>query len=175
VLFCPLPGQVRHLKWWLTKFHADHLDIIYLYAEMGNNKRTEMPLKFQHLPNRSVFVTTPKVGGTGSNLTAENHAAIPQTFRVLNEQSQAFALIVRLGQNRLPHTWLLNSGPGGYDNRASDIHQLSAVAQMRVLHVLISQPNVIPSMIYRILEWWKNCKKKLNLHGEFVPSNGEDE
>jgi len=26
VQFCPLLGQVRHLKWWLTKFFADHLD-----------------------------------------------------------------------------------------------------------------------------------------------------
>jgi hypothetical protein len=57
VLFCPLPGQVRHLKWWLTKFFADHLDIFYMYAEMGNDERTEMQLKFQDSPNPSVFVT----------------------------------------------------------------------------------------------------------------------
>jgi len=37
VLFCTLPGQVRHLLWWLTKFSADHLDIFYMYGEMGNN------------------------------------------------------------------------------------------------------------------------------------------
>ena len=37
VLFCPLPGQLPHLKWW-TKVSADHLDIFYMYAEMGNNQ-----------------------------------------------------------------------------------------------------------------------------------------
>jgi len=42
VLFCPLPGQVCHLKWWLTMYFGDHLDIFYMYAEMGNNKCTEM-------------------------------------------------------------------------------------------------------------------------------------
>jgi hypothetical protein len=91
VLFCPLPGQVRHLKWWLTKFFPDHLDIFYMYAEMGNDECTEMQLKFQDSPNPSVFVTTPKVGGTGLNLTAANHAVITQKFWVLNEQRQAFA------------------------------------------------------------------------------------
>jgi len=138
VLFCPLPGQFRHLKWWLTKFFADHLDMFYMYAEMGNNECTEMQLKFQDSPNPSVFVTTPKMGGTGLNITAANHAVITQKFWVLNEQCQAFARVVRQGQIRVPHTWLLNTGPGGYDNRASDHHQLSGVAQMRVLHGLMS-------------------------------------
>jgi len=47
VLFCPLPGQVRHLKWWLTKYFVDNVDIFHMYAEMGNDVRTEMQLKFQ--------------------------------------------------------------------------------------------------------------------------------
>jgi hypothetical protein len=80
VLFCPLPGQVRHLKWWLTQFFADNLDIVYMFAEMGNDEQTEIQLKFQHFPNPSEFVTTPKVGGTGLNLTAANHAVITQKF-----------------------------------------------------------------------------------------------
>jgi hypothetical protein len=46
VLLCPQPGQVRHLKWWLTKFFADHLNIVYMYAEMGNDEHTEILLKF---------------------------------------------------------------------------------------------------------------------------------
>jgi hypothetical protein len=37
VLFIPLPGQVCHLKWWLTKFFTDHFDMFYMYAEMGND------------------------------------------------------------------------------------------------------------------------------------------
>jgi hypothetical protein len=138
VLICPLPGQVCHLKWWLTMFVADHLDIFYMYAEMGNDERTEMQLKFQDSPNPSVFVTTPKVCGTGLNLRVANHAVITQKFWVLNEQRQAFAWVVQLGQNRVPHTWLLNTEPNGYDNRASDLHQLSGVARMRVLQGLMN-------------------------------------
>jgi len=59
MLSCPLPGQVRHLKWWLTKFFADRLDTFYIYAQLGNDERTEMQLKFEDSPNPSVFVTTP--------------------------------------------------------------------------------------------------------------------
>jgi hypothetical protein len=84
VLFCPLPGRVRHLNWWLIKFFADHLDIFYTYGEMGNDECTEIQLKFQDSPNPSVFVTTPKVGGTSRNFTAANHAVITQKFLVLN-------------------------------------------------------------------------------------------
>jgi SNF2 family DNA or RNA helicase len=62
-----------------------------MYVEMGNDECTEMQLKFQDSTNPSVFVTIPKVGGTGLNLTAANHAVITQTFWVLNEQRQTFA------------------------------------------------------------------------------------
>jgi len=83
VLFCPLHGQVRHLKWWLTKYFADHLDIFQMYAEMGDDERTEMQLRFQDSRNPSVFITMPRVGGTSLNLTAANHAVITQKFWVL--------------------------------------------------------------------------------------------
>jgi len=161
VLFCPLPGQVHHLKWWLTKYFAHHVQIFHMYAEMGNDERTEMQLRLKDSRNPSVFVTTPKVGGTSPNPTAPNHAVITQKCWVRNEQQQAFAREVRLGQNRVPHTWLLNTGPGGYDNRATDFHQLSAVAQMRVLHGLMSRPNITPSMISRILESREDHTKQL--------------
>ena len=65
VLFCHLPGQVRHLKWWLMKFFEDNVDIFHMYAKMGNDERTKMQLKFQDSRNHSLFITTPKVGGTG--------------------------------------------------------------------------------------------------------------
>jgi len=175
VLFCPLPGQVGHLKWWLTKFFVDNLDIFYMFAEIDNNERTEMQLKFQDSPNPSVFVTTRKVGGTGLNLTEANNTVLTQQFWVLNEQWQAFARVVRLGQNRVPHTWLLNTGPNGYDNRASDLHQLSGVAQIRVLHGLMNRPNITTTMIYSILECWQDHTKRLTEHGDFMPSDGEDE
>jgi SNF2 family DNA or RNA helicase len=101
---------------------VDHLDVFYMYAKMGNDERTEMPLKFQDSTNPSGFVTTPKVSGTGLNLPAANDAVITQMFWVLNEQWQAFARIVQLGQTRVSQTWLLNTGPGGYVNRACDLH-----------------------------------------------------
>jgi hypothetical protein len=101
-----------------------------MFAEMGIDELTEMQLKFQDSLNPSVFVTTPKVGGTGLNLTAANHAVITQKFWVLDKQRHAYPWVVRLGQNRVLHTWLLNTGPNGYNNRANDLHQLSGVAHM---------------------------------------------
>ena len=104
VLFCPLSGQVRHSKWWLMMFFADNVNIFHMYAKMGNDKCTEMQLRFQDSQNPSIFITTPKVGGTGLNLTAANYAVITQKFWVLNYQQQAFPRVVWLGQNRVPHT-----------------------------------------------------------------------
>jgi len=98
VLFCLPPGLVWHLKRWLIMGFADHLDIFYMYVEMGNDERTEMQLKFQDSPNPSVFVTTPKVGMSGLNLTAANHVVITEKFWVSNEQHQAFAWVVRCGK-----------------------------------------------------------------------------
>jgi hypothetical protein len=141
----------------------------------AKNESREMQLKFQDSPNPCVFVTTRKLGGTGLNLSAANNAVITQRFWVLNEQRQAFARNVRLGQNSVPHTWLLNTGPNGYDNRASDLHQLSGVAQMRVLHGLMNRPNITTTMIYRILECHQDYTKRLTWQGECVPSYDEDE
>jgi len=87
-----------------------------MHADMGNNGRTEMQLKLQDSRNPSVFVSTPAVGGTSLNPTTTNHAVITQKFQVLNKQRQAFALVVGLWQNRVPHTSLLKTGPGDYDN-----------------------------------------------------------
>ena len=53
LLFCPLPRQACHWKLWLTMLFADHLDVFYMYAEIGNDERTEMQLKFQDSPNPS--------------------------------------------------------------------------------------------------------------------------
>jgi len=147
VLFCPLPGQVHYLKWWLTKFFVDNVDIFHMYAEMGNDERTEMQLKFQDSRDTSVFITTPNLRGTGLNLTAANYVVIIQKCWVLNEQRQAFERVVWLGQNRVPHTWLLNTGPGGYDIRVTDLDEHCGVAQMRVMHGLMSQQNITTSMI----------------------------
>jgi hypothetical protein len=99
VLFDPLPGQVRHLEWWLPKLFPDNVDIFHMYAEMGNDECTEMQLPFQDSRNPSVFITTPKVNRRGLNLTAANHAVIPLKIWVLNEQRQLFARTIRLQQN----------------------------------------------------------------------------
>jgi len=104
VLFCPLPGQVGYLKWCITKYCADQADIFHMYAEMGNNEHPEMLLKFQDSRNPSVFVTTTNVGVTSLHLTAAIHAGITHLLWVLNEQRQGFARVVRLGENRMPHT-----------------------------------------------------------------------
>jgi len=93
-----------------------------MYAEMGIDERTEMQLKYQDQQNPSLFVTTPNMGGTSPNHTAANQAVITQKFWVLNQQWQTFARVFQLGQNRVPHMWLLNMGPGGYDNCACDCY-----------------------------------------------------
>jgi SNF2 family DNA or RNA helicase len=101
------------LKWCLTKFFADNVDIFLMHAEIGNDECTEMQHIFQDSHNPSVFITTPKAGGTSINLIAANYPVITLEFWVLNKQQQAFAQVVWLGQYRAPHTWLLNTGRGG--------------------------------------------------------------
>jgi len=100
--------------------------------------------------NLSVIVTTPKVAGTGQNVTFTHHAVLTQKIWVLNEQWLAFEQVLQLGINREKLTWLLNTYPGGYDICMSDHNQHSGVAQMSVLHGWFSQPNIITSIIYRI-------------------------
>jgi hypothetical protein len=152
VLFCPLPGQVRHLQWWIQQYFGDYVDIFWMYTEMDSQERTNMQLRFQDSRNPSVFITTPKVSGTGLNLTAANHAVITQKFWVLNERRPAFARVVRFGQNRVPHTWLLNTGPDSYDDQVSELHQRTGVAEMRVLHGLINRPDITIDMIYQMVK-----------------------
>jgi hypothetical protein len=151
-LYCAQPPEFRHCEMWVRKLFADRLDIFYMYAEMDNNECAEMRLKFPHLPNPSVFATTPKVDVMGLKLTAANHAAITQKFRRSTEQYWVFAQVVRLKQNRIPHRWQLNTGPNCYENRASDLHQLSRVPQLRIQYGLMSRPNTTLSMKYQILE-----------------------
>jgi hypothetical protein len=120
-------------------------------VERGNDEPTEMQLKFQESPNPSVVITASNVGGIGHNLTAANRAVTTQKLWEFNAQCQSFAQVVQLGQNGVPYAWLPNTGHTGYDNRPIDLHQLSGVAQLRVLHGLMSQPNIMTSMIYQIM------------------------
>jgi hypothetical protein len=141
---------------------------------MGNLEHTEMQLKFHRSPNPSLFVTTPKVGGANHNLRQANYAVITKKLWVLNEQRQAIEHVVRLGQNRVPLRWLLNTRPNGYDNRPSDLHQLSGVYQIRVLHSLMNRLNITTTMIYQMLQC-REDQKWLTEHGDFVPTDGDDE
>jgi len=123
----------------------------------------------------SGFVTAPKAGRSGLTLTSANHAVISLMIWVFNEQRQAFAQVVRLGQNSVPHTWLLNTGPIGYDNQASDLHQLCRVAQMRVLHGLRNRPNIVTTMIYRMLERRQDHTNRFAVQRHYVRLDSEDE
>jgi hypothetical protein len=70
----------------------------------------------------------------------------------------------------VPHTWLLKTGPGRYDNQTSDHHQHSGVAEMRVLHGMKSQLNITMSMIYLILESCKHHTQWLTVNGDTLQS-----
>jgi len=85
-LFCPCPGYASHWKRQLTMYFADHVDIFHMNKEIGNNEHTDMRLQFQVLDNPSGFVTTPKLGGTGPNLTTANYVVVARMFWVLNKQ-----------------------------------------------------------------------------------------
>jgi len=61
-------------------FFGDNVDIFHIYTKWAMMNHTEMQLKFQDSWNPSVFITAPKVGGTGLNLQLQNHAAMTETF-----------------------------------------------------------------------------------------------
>ena len=62
-------------------------------------------------------------------------------------------------------------GPCGYYINASDLHQLSGVAHMRVLHGLISQPNITTMRIYQILESREDHMKWPTENGDTLQSD----
>jgi len=132
---------------------------------------TEMQLKFQDSRNLSVFLSTPKVGGIGLNLTPANHAVIGLNFWVLNVQREAFARVAWLGQIRVPLTWSQNTGPGGYDNHASDLHRYSGVAQVQDLHGLVRRLNILMSMTYRMLGSHEDDSMWLTENGDTLQSD----
>jgi hypothetical protein len=175
VQFFPLVGPVIHMTSWLTTFFVDHLDIIYMSVEMGNDESTEMQLILQDLPNPVVFVTTPNVCRTGLNLRAANDAVQSQKFCILNERRQAFSQVLRLGHNTFPHTSQLNTELSGDINTASDLHRLSGLAKWRVWNGQMSQPNITTLMLYRCLECCEDYWKQLIAKGNVVPSDGKDE
>jgi SNF2 family DNA or RNA helicase len=65
-----------------------------MVSEDSADRHSEVMNDFQNSSWYSVFITTTKIGGTGLNLMAANHAVILQKPWVLNEQRQAFGRIV---------------------------------------------------------------------------------
>jgi len=62
-----------------------------MFAQMGNDER-QNAAQIPSLPNSSVFVTTPKVGGTGRNLQQQTMRYNSEVLGI-NEQCQAFARV----------------------------------------------------------------------------------
>jgi hypothetical protein len=82
------------LKWWLATVFADNFDISCTYAEMGNDKHTELQLQFQDWANLAMFATTPQVGGTGLTFTTATYVVITQKLRVMTGLSLTIAWVV---------------------------------------------------------------------------------
>jgi len=123
-VFCGLCGYIPHIcrngEWW-THRSAAQIPGFTIFIWRRNNTQS---------------------GGTGLNLTVASHAAMTQQFWVLNQQRQAFAPVGQLAQGSVPHTWLLNTGHGGYYNHPSNLHQHCRVAQMGVLDGHMRQPDI---------------------------------
>ena len=151
VMFCPLPSQVRHVQWWLQHNFSQVL-LGRILSDNSPVNRTELMNKFQNMAPCAVFLTTMKLGGTGLNLMAANHAIILQKPWVLNEQRRAFGQIVRLGQTCQLHCWLLNVGPGGYEDRVTQLHHQSGQVQMRILHGVKNRLDISTQDIYNMLQ-----------------------
>jgi len=149
-VFCSLPGQVCYLKWQLTKFLADHVDIFYMDVRMGNNKHKEMKPKFQDSTNAFLLITTIKVSETGPNRLPVNNTLVQLKFYRLSKLTRTCAWCIWLGQNRVSPTSLRNKNPSVYDNHVTDFNQHPAVVPMRVLYGHIRQANITPLIIRNI-------------------------
>ena len=121
-----------------------------MLSEDSADNRTKLMNEFPSTGRCTVFLTTTKVVRTRLNLISANHAVILQKLWVLNEQRQAFGRIVHLGQTRQTHCWLLNVGPGGYDDRVTELHYRSGAAQMRIRHGLMNRPDISMEDIYNL-------------------------
>ena len=75
VMFCPLPGQERHVQWWLWhNFSQVHL--VRMLSDDSPDDCMDLMHEFQYTARCAVVLTTTKVGGTGLNLVAANHSII---------------------------------------------------------------------------------------------------
>jgi len=151
------------VKWWLTKYFADHVDVIHMYAEMCNDQSTQMPLKFQYSLDPTWCITTPTDNGTSHNPILTKNIVTHMTFWVLNVPCQAFAWVVWLAQNTVPHAWVLNMSPNCQNNCTCNLHKHSEVAQLRVALGKISKPKLPTSMIYSSVRSYTDHMKCLTV------------
>jgi len=110
-------------------------------------------------------------GWPGLKLKLATHVVLPQKLWVLNEQQQAFAWVVRLGQNIIIHIRLLHMDPGGNDYCSIDPHQHTGVTQMRAVYSSVSRLHITTAIIFRILEFKKDYWKQLIENGDTLQSD----
>ena len=146
VIFCGLPGQVRHTLWWFKTFFPK-IPAFTLLMGSTAEERSDTQQRFADVQEPAIMITTPQIGGVGLNLVAANHVVVAQKVWVVNEQRQAIGRIVRLGQMRQPYAWILHTGPGGFDDRARELQMLGGIGEMRVLHGLMDHPEITFEMV----------------------------
>ena len=75
VMYCPLSSEIQHIQWWLWhNFSEVHL--VRMLSDDSSDNCTEHMNDFQNKARCTVLLTTTKVGGTGLNLVAANHAVV---------------------------------------------------------------------------------------------------
>jgi hypothetical protein len=53
---------------------------------------------------------------------------------------------------RKAHTWLVNTGPNGFDDRVTALDMVNGTTQLRVLHRLMNRPMISKEDIYNVLK-----------------------
>lgn len=126
------------MKQQLIKIFEKQLIVFYMCTDMNNNNLMITQLTFQDFTSCSLFITIPKVGGTGLIHSVDNRGISTQMCYVLIEQYQAIAYVVRLREIRVPFTWLLITEPSGNITRVTDLLHLLGVAHISLLYSLIN-------------------------------------
>ena len=51
---------------------------------------------------------------------------------------------------RKPHTWCVNTGPNGFDDRGTVFYMVNVTTQLPVLHGLINHPMISKEDVYNV-------------------------
>lgn len=76
----------------------DNVGNFSMYAEIGNKQPSKAQLKLRDSPNPHEFAATPEVGIAAFNVIAQNIVVLPQQFKLLNQQCDAFENVISLEQ-----------------------------------------------------------------------------